>query len=48
MTGGMVTRYAAAFFNEGFHLRVFNEASVVGIITSLWVVVVKPLTLLPD
>jgi len=43
MTGGMVMRARRGIFNESdFYLRVFNEASVVGVIAILWVVVVKP------
>ena len=43
MTGGMVMRARRGIFIESdFYLRVFNEASVVGIIAILWVVVVKP------
>ncbi len=43
MTGGMVMRARRGIFNESdFYLRVCNEASVVGIIAILWVVVVKP------
>jgi putative membrane protein len=39
----MVMRARRGIFNESdFYLRVFNEASVVGIIAILWVVVVKP------
>jgi putative membrane protein len=43
MTGGMVMRARRGIFNESdFYLRVFNEASVLGVIAILWVVVVKP------
>lgn len=43
MTGGMVIRGKRGEFRESdFHLRVFNEISVVGVIAVLWVVVVKP------
>ena len=43
MTGGMVVRAKRGEFRESdFHLRVFNEISVVGVIAILWVVVVKP------
>lgn len=43
MTGAMVARARRGEFRESdFHLRVFNEISVLGVIAVLWVVVVKP------
>lgn len=43
LTGGMVMRAKRGIFNESdFYLRAFNEISVLGVIATLWVVVVKP------
>jgi putative membrane protein len=43
MTGGMVVRAKKGIFKESdFYLRMFNEISVVGVVTILWVVVTKP------
>lgn len=43
LTGGMVMRAKRGEFRESdLYLRVFNEISVVGVISILWVVVAKP------